>query len=279
MNAIAKELLTDFIQEKLNGNIDNIRTFNFKTLRDSDRFGCPGRYFDCDDTEVMRAIYVILWENILPELSMNTLGNAGKYRGDTMNSFHTMFGREIPERPGFYAGLEKYNPPDRIRERVRKFDNKYCGTLGNFVVLPNLYVQKTTLNFYRGTNQWRDFFDRFLIQLRNVLCDCGEKDPMLEKLVQANKFCFDKFRGETGFQSLKRCLFLDDYCDCSKGYTPKTVFPMNYYWKNPADVETYFKDVDSYLDEAELIIDNRSRKIWSVLLNSHKDFTSKFVCD
>ncbi len=263
MDERAKKLLLDFIQEKLNGNIDNIRDFDFKTLRESDKFGCPRRYFDCDDTEVMRAVYVVLWENFLPELSMDTLGNTGKYRGDTMNSFHTMFGREIPEKPGFYAGLEKYNPTDEIRERVRKFSRKYCSTIGNFVVLPNLYVQNTTLNFYRGTNQWRDFFDRFLIQLRNVLCDYQKKDPLLNELVAANSFCFDQYRGRKGFLALEKILLLEDYCEY--GNTPKIEFPMNYHWKNPADAETYLKDVEAYLDRAECIIYNRSWNIWFIL--------------
>ncbi len=265
MDERARQLLQDFIREKLNGTLENIRTFNIKTLRGDDKFGCPGRYFDCDDTEIMRAIYVVLWGDALPDLSMDTLGNTGKYRGDTMNSFHTMFGRETPEKPGFYAGLEKYHPSDEIRERVREFGNKYCSTIGNFVVLPNLYVRDTTLNFYRGTNQWRDFFDRFLIQLKNVLCDCGEKDLMLDELVKANAFCFDKFKGDEGFQSLERILLLEDYCNCSKGYAPKLIFPMNYHWKNPADAETYFRDVVSYLEEAERIISSRNRAIQDLL--------------
>ena len=199
----------------------------------------------------------------VPELSMDTLGNAEKYRGDTMNSFHTMFGREIPDRPGFYAGLEKYHPSDEMRERVREFGNKYCSTIGNFVVLPNRYVRDTTLNFYRGTNQWRDFFDRFLVRLRNELCDCGEKDPLLEELVDANAFCFDKFRSKNGFRILKNRLFLADYCD-SDGI-PEERFPLNYHWKDPADAVRYFSDADQYLRMAEEIIGRRSGRMLTEL--------------
>ena len=263
MDERARCLLLDFIREKLDGKLDNIRTFDTKTLRGDDKFGCPGRYFDCDDTEIMRAVYVVLWEDLLPDLSMDTMGNAGKYRGDTMNSFHTMFGREIPERPGFYAGLEKYHPSDELRERVREFGNKYCSTVGNFVVLPNLYVRDTTLNFYRGTNQWHDFFDRFLVQLRNVLCDCGEKDPLLDELVKANAFCFDRFQGGIGFQVLEDRLFLEDYCDMDG--IPEERFPLNYHWKDPLDAVRYFSDADIYLRIAEEIIDRRGGKMLTEL--------------
>ena len=194
---------------------------------------------------------------------MAALGDGEKYRGDTMNSFHTMFGREIPDRPGFFAGLEKYGPAEGLRERVREFGNAYCSTVGNFVVLPNLYARGTTLNMYRGTNWSRDFFDRFLIGLKNVLCSCGKKDPLLEELVEANAFCFGKFEGEEGFCALVRGLLLEDYCGPES--FPKTVFPMNYHWKNPADKESYIRDASSYLDNAERIIRNRGRKIRDIL--------------
>ena len=259
MDKTARQTLQAFIQEKLNGNLDEILTFDFKTLRESAQFGCPGRRFDGDDTEIVRAICVVLWEDLLPELSMASLGDREKYRGDTMNSFHTMFGREIADHPGFFAGLEKYAPAEELRERVREFGNACCSTVGNFVVLPNLYVRGTTLNMYRGTNGWRDFFDRFLIQLRIVLCGEEAGDPLLAELVNANAFCFARFEGREGFPALARGLLLEDYCD--REYVPQIVFPMNYHWKDPADKETYFRDAMSYLDNAERIIRSRGRRI------------------
>ena len=263
MDEKARRLLREFIQEKLNGKLDELLTFDFKTLRDSEKFGCPGRRFDGDDTEIVRAVCVVLWEELLPDLSMATLGDGEKYRGDTMNSFHTMFGREIADRPGFFTGLEKYDPPEEMRERVREFGNAYCSTVGNFAVLPNLYVRGTTLNMHRGTNEWRDFFDRFLIQLRKVLCGGEGSDPLPAELVKANAFCFARFEGAEGFSALVRGLLLEDYCD--REYVPQIVFPMNYHWKNLADKETYFRDAASYLDNAERMIRNRGRRILDIL--------------
>ena len=251
-----EKLLREFIDEKLGGELDRLRTFDVKSLRDSEKFGCPGRYFDGDDTELARAVYVVLWGDVLPELAMETLGNGKKYRGDTMNSFHTMFGRNIPERPGFYAGLEKYDPPEELRRKVRFFGENVCGTLGNFVVLPNLGAEETTMNLYRGTNSWRDFFDRFLTELEKVLCGREEKDPLLAKLAEANAFCFDAFRGEEGFRAFVRLLLLEDYCEEGR---PRIVFPMNYHWRDPAAKEAYLADAEKYLARAERIVENRGR--------------------
>ena len=41
MDEKARHLLQDFIQEKLDGKLDNIRTFDIRTLRGDDKFGCP----------------------------------------------------------------------------------------------------------------------------------------------------------------------------------------------------------------------------------------------
>ena len=35
--------MQDFIQEKLDGKIENFAIFDFKSLNGSDQFGCPGR--------------------------------------------------------------------------------------------------------------------------------------------------------------------------------------------------------------------------------------------
>ncbi|MBQ7209216.1 MAG: hypothetical protein IJS01_15580 [Lentisphaeria bacterium] len=261
----AAKLLREFVEEKLGGELDRLRTFDVKSLQNSEKFGCPGRCFDCDDTELMRAVYVVLWGDVLPELAMETLGGGKMYRGDTMNTFHTMFGRNIPERPGFYAGLEKYGPPEGLRRKVRLFGESICGTLGNFVVLPNLGAENTTLNLYRGTNDWRDFFDRFLIELEKVLCGSGEKDPLLAKLVEANAFCFDIFTGEEGFRALVRLLLLEDYCGAAPAYKPQIIFPLNYHWRDPAARETYLADAEKYLSGAEKIIENRGRRMVALL--------------
>ncbi|MBR2425246.1 MAG: hypothetical protein IKB16_00750 [Lentisphaeria bacterium] len=262
MEDTAIQLIKDFIAEKLSGDVNNITTFDFRTLEDSEKFGCPQRYFDCDDTEIMRAIYVVLWGELLPGLSMNNFGYRRQYRGDTMNTFHTMFGRELEGRPGFFAGLEKYGPSEELREKVRNF-SKLCSSVGNYVVLPNYYTGGTTMNLYRGTNQWHDFFDCFLLELYQVLTGIGKQDTRLVELVKSNDFCFRKFRSEKGFADFADGLLLMDYC--GENGQPKQIFSMNYHWKNEQDREQYFRDAEQYLAQTETIIKRRSEMICQLL--------------
>ena len=260
----AAELLKEFVSEKLSGEWKNFHEFDFRTLGDSEKFGCPGRNFDCDDTNIMRAVYVVLWGEELPGLRMDNFGYRKQYRGDTVNTFHTMFGREIAGRPGFFAGLEKYHPSDELREKVRCF-RKLCSTIGNYVVLPNYFAEQTSLNCYRGTNGWHDFFDLFLIELHKVLTASGSADETLEKLVKVNNFCFSKFQGEAGFSTLTEKLFLSDYC--SSGGIPQKIFAMNYHWLNEKAPEQYFQAAELYLEKTRKIICARAGKIITALQN------------
>ena len=207
MTEQAVQLVKEFVNEELSGDWQKFINFDFNLLHDSGKFGCPERNFDCDDTNIMRAIYVVLWQDKLPNLAMDNIGYRKQYRGDTVNTFHTMFGRAIEGRPGFFAGLEKYSPPDEMREKVRHF-GKLCSNIGNYVVLPNFYARQTTLNCYRGTNDWHDFFDRFLMELYKVLTGTDGADDTLQDLVKANDFCFQKFQGRAGFAEFIQTLLL-----------------------------------------------------------------------
>lgn len=258
------QLLKSFVTEKLSGALENLREFDFRTLKDSEKFGCPGRNFDCDDTEIMRAIFVLLWGETLPGLRMNNFGYRKQYRGDTVNTFHTMFGRELPARPGFFAGLEKYHPSEELREKVRRF-HKLCSNVGNYVVLPNYFAEQTSLNCYRGTNDWHDFFDLFLIELHKVLTESGVADKTLKELVKTNDFCFSHFQGDTGWRRLTEALFLTDYC--APGGAPRKLFLLNCHWLNEKAPNAHFQSAALYLEKTEQIIRARAEKIITALRN------------
>ena len=261
MEMKSAELIRKFVDEVLSGDWEKFETFDVRSLSSSEEYGCPGRNFDCDDSELMRAVYVVLWGDFFPGLTMENYGYRKQYRGDTVNTFHSMFGRPVPGKPGFFAGVEKYAPSDDFREKVRSFFRQYS-SVGNYVVLPNYYARQTTLNCYRGTNEWRDFFDRFLIGLRKVLLHAPDADETLAELVKVNDFCFSKFKTEEAFSSLIQTLLLDDYCENG---VPQVIFPLNYHWKDEKNQEQYLHDAELYLEKSHFIITKRSRKIVQLL--------------
>lgn len=265
--AKAAELIKSFVKERLAGNLGNWLNFDCFSLRDMAKYGCPERQFDCDDSELMRAVYVLLWAEEFPGLSFGNLGTGKLYRGDTLNTFHTMFGREIPDRPGYFAGLEKYAPPDSLREKVRIF-RKRSARLGNFAVLPNLSVDGDTLNTLRGCSCLHDYFDRFLQLVRNALTGkeyLEEFRPLMEK----NKDFFKHYSGAEGFQRWAETLLFHDYLkqsDSGETYPQVAeIFQMNYHWLCPKERENYFNAAENYLERADKIIANRTNAMLGAL--------------
>ncbi len=165
------QLVTDFIHDYLHDNINELVHFRLYELRKDSKYGCPKRKFDSDDTNLMRAIYCLLFSDVWICLDMDSLDKY-IYRGDTMNTYNTMFGR--PDKNSIHPGLDKYNPSDNLMSKVEYFQNNICGTIGNMTVLPNIghdyNGQHETINTYRGCHYiWHDFFDKFLIGLKHVL--------------------------------------------------------------------------------------------------------------
>ena len=254
MTESPKEIITHFVGEKLSGKIAKLEDYCFSELNGT-RYGrCSGMSeFDCDNTVLANAIYVLLWGgrgNIFPELTMENVGRGKAFRGDTMNSFNTVFGKY----DSTIDLWEKYG----MGEQVDSFQKKYH-TIGNFIVLPNRATPGIdTLNMYRGRT-WGDFFDRFLIELDKVLSGKEDKDAGLSACVACNQSSFQGIQ----ISKMSNSMFLQDYIDESNAM-PKPVFG-HYFAGNKIkrDIHdaAYRKFALSYIEKTIEIISNRSKKI------------------
>ena len=104
----AKSLVNNFVEERLQGNLSALSSFDFAQLRGDKKYGfCRSNSFDCDNTNLANAIYLLVFEDIWKDLTYLQLENR-MYRGDTINSFNTTFGRAVTT--GGYAGLNRFNP-------------------------------------------------------------------------------------------------------------------------------------------------------------------------
>lgn len=72
MSVTPSELIKSFVQEKLDGDISHLATFPLGNLRNDEVYGCPDRNFDSDDTELMRAIYCVVFGETWKILSMES---------------------------------------------------------------------------------------------------------------------------------------------------------------------------------------------------------------
>ena len=252
-------LVRKFVAEELGGNLDDLAEFDLATLEGHPLYGSPGRTFDTDDGNLVRALFDVLYADALPGLSLATLGTGRAYRGDTLNTFHTLFGRPIPDQPGRFAGLERYHPSDDLRARAAAFHRTYH-TLGNLAPLPNRSLGRLTFNTYRGTHpQWRDAFPAFLENLRLALLDDPAADATLGQLVEFNAEAFREFRAPDGLARFARCLDLDDYLD------PATGLPLLHYAPNAhflaQSADAYFASAERFLAVAPDLIQRRAARM------------------
>lgn len=271
----AQNMLQAFVKQKLDGDLRNFKDFDFETLKDDELFGCVNpANFDGDNTYIIRAVYVLLFNRVFPDLTdWREIGTGKSYRGDTIHTFHTIFGRTDPDNPGHFYGIDRFAPDDDLYERIRRFHKKVC-SLGNYVVLPNSAVKCdkgfVTLNTYRGTNDWHDYFDRFMLALEPCLSDKSAADKTLYRLIhERNDFALSNYKSRDGFTRLAKNLLLDDYLD-SAGHA-RNLFAdadgkVRFHWEKPQPSrEVYLQGVVNYLDHAERIIAGRAERMIEML--------------
>lgn len=87
VNDIQQDLIRFFITDYLDGNIERIASFDLHRLKDDERYGKSERWFGCDYTKLMRAIYCVVYGDAWEE-SLETY----IFCGDTINTYNTMFG-------------------------------------------------------------------------------------------------------------------------------------------------------------------------------------------
>lgn len=257
--------IADFVAEYLGGEWEGLREVNPMLLcnpkipfADCEWLKCPGRSFDCDDTDLARAVYREVWKLAFPE-----------FRGDTMNSFRTIFGRErftrdVCDVPRVYVGSaadRRFRIPSDLLKRIQVFWEDYH-TIGNFIPLPNKMVNGKTFNTYRS-GIWKDYFPSFLQALRAYLDGGLSKSKLpLEfiQLMEANSFFWNQYRGN--FVQYVRDFFLDGYLDDS-GMIIK--LPRVYWWDKSLTEDEYIRAAKHYLDFAERIIGDRAKRICDIL--------------
>lgn len=259
---IAASIIESFADKYLDGNLDSIVSFPLSRLYRDNEFGCPSdRRFDFDDTNLMRAIYVLIFSDVWPGLTMDSLANY-KYRGDTMNTYNTMFGKPV-YGGSMHPGLDKFNPDAALKDKVVDFRLNRYNRIGNMVVLPNIEFGGTTINRNRGCNHTHDFFDRFLADFKAVLTGSVDADPKLCELVNANAEYLDPFMSAYGFYRLCSALYFDDYLDAANN--PEIKSKAFYFWMKDVSPDEYLEEANRYIDFSNSVIDNRGQKILAAI--------------
>ena len=258
----ARSLINNFIEERLQGDLNELARFDFAQLRGDKKYGvCSGSSFDCDNTILSKAIYLLVFEDVWNDLTSFSLEN-GMYRGDTINSFNTIFGRAATT--GGFVGLNRFNPDESMQQRVLKFHSLYH-TIGNFVILPNARVAGHSLNTFRGLHyQWKDYIDKFIGAIHLLLTNSQDSNnERFHQLISANIKDFEPYYHQEGFELLMDKLLLND-CINQEG-KPKQLFEVVFHWDKQLTRDMYLKHVNQYLNFSESFIEKRGAKMVEIV--------------
>ena len=79
-----KQLVRDFVKDYLDNDIAKFKDFDFNLLNGSAKYGCDDGNFECENSNLIRAVYLLLWGNCVPDITANSLG---KGKGVTVEFF------------------------------------------------------------------------------------------------------------------------------------------------------------------------------------------------
>lgn len=242
--------------------------------------------FDPDDTALARACYCVLWGDLF-DIGVGEdhfIGSRTKdqsitarYRGDTMNSFNTVFGKIHMQ--GIPTKIQMYELDKNccILKQVMTFYHTYH-TIGNMILLPNAGYGRVSdgINNIRGNIGLKDYFDYFLMNLYEYkhpgkvkfdsrVINRGKTVRELMKLNDNSDY------GKIDIKIWRERFFLEDYFD---GDIPQNImddkidrfkvtrFPNKR--SNDYPKEEYADLVTSYLGCTKLICDRSMKLVKSI---------------
>lgn len=268
-------VVRSFTYDALNGCINNLKNEDITLLIDKiENKNTKNLYFgninDPDMYYITQAIYIVVWGHIF-DLTFDKMGSWGKikhpFRGDTMNSFNSVFGRDM-------MIAKRYEVEDVLIKTIKEFACLYH-SIGNFIVLPNkLNINSMRANYYT----MQDYFDSFVGALYQY------KHPNEETVYKSfcdqlnDAFAENKIFNEISFDKYVDYFFLRDYVKEGK---PFNVFSIEFDIRKKEykgrlrrskilhiTKEEYISLASNYLETAEKIIRNRADSIIDILNNA-----------
>ena len=243
----ALNLLKDFIAQKLDGNIDNLKTFDISTLRDEPKFGDS----DINRAPIIRAIMALTFSNTWPNLSVHAIEEY-EYWCSQINHFQRLFGANICDQ--YFKGLQNFGPTEMQHKRALNVAH-LINSIGNFWVLPN----KQSFDSYLNDSKYKGYADKFLKSMYDVIVGSSKIDKTMQGILYKNRKFMTDYQGRLGWNKFVKNMLLNDYVN--EEHVPKVIFKHVWSFMKGLTTEEYYEAFDIYCSFCEEYIPKRSELI------------------
>lgn len=244
----ARSLVKDFIAEKLDGNIDNLKDFDLSSIREDSKFG--GHTYT-DKSNILYALMTLAFGEVWGGMDVYNLEKY-EFQCSYINQYQNIFGSSILGE--YLMGLQKYDMPDDLHKRALKVALT-AETIGNFIVWPS----KASFQSILESSPNRRYMDKFLLQLKDVLYGEKKVNLDLKAAVYKNRNYMGKYSSEDGLRLFIKDMMLEPFAD--EDGIPKEVFDPVWITMKYLERETYIKAIERYCKFCESFISMRSERI------------------
>lgn len=232
----ARELVKDFIDEKLGGDIEGLMDYDFGEILGDEKYGMyKGASCQIEKCDIVKAIMSLVLEDTWPILNMDSLDDY-TYNCGYVNSMQYLFGSNIGDK--YFMSMRNFNPSEELVKQAVEVSHLQKH-IGNFWVMPgHIDSNKETYHYHGLTDLW-------LKALSAVLADEKKVDYDLKGVVYNARQQMDIYQCANGFRMLAKNMMLDSYLD--ENGNPKDVLP--HVWANMKGLkrEEYLDAVEKYI--------------------------------
>ncbi|MDO4949734.1 MAG: WG repeat-containing protein [Bacteroidales bacterium] len=251
----ATKLVKDFIQDKLNGDIMQLVTFNFSELKNDKKYGnCGGFAFSAERTNIMKAIMTLTYSEVWPEISYYGFERYD-YNVTMVNTYFMLLGSPVGNS---FKGMQNFRPSADLLDRAWTF-HSLCHTIGNYVTWAG-GVGVCREQLCRAQR----YVDTYLEAIHLAFTNVRKGNTDILSAINHKKKVYAPYRSDEGFTEMCKKMFLGDYLD----RLGKPVRMFDGVWSDQKDLtrEAYIKAVEQYFDFCEMEIPRRSRMIVNQLM-------------
>lgn len=201
----AEHLFAEFVNEHLQGSIDNLATFDFRILKDDGKYGPLKGPAMVTNYAIVKSIMEIVFGRYWPELNVDSLDVYTYQTGTIIND-----GRLVGIRlePRNFKSLGCYPDNEHLIDMAEEL-HSLKGTIGNFLVWPN----KVLVHNMHDSSKMRGYIDRLFIAMYEVASNAPKQNMDLKAALYKNRKLMKDYQGIDGFRKFMEASLLEDFLD------------------------------------------------------------------